>query len=364
MPAEELAKLVGISASTARRFVREARGLRLRLAPGDESSPLDVEEVPEFLASESQAAPMAVQLDQRDMVAKEKMLAAPVMDSLAEPAREQTFAEAAPKVEQPTEVAVEVSPMEAGAVDGLDEGLIEILGGNDVLTLWDLAEMDAGIVARATGVPYGLLTRLRFLARRENPEAPSVMEEAEAVLPEPLAMQADPLDLEPAELESVDRASLPTETETETATPAMASAPVFVPPTAYEQPVPIEGDPTQRPPFWEARAPRQVMDQGRRDATPTEQQGSSPSPKEAEQPQETVGDGETSPSGTTLGWDFQVPTPPGYKAPTSYPPVHLPQAAPPRADPMGQKSAPSETASAPAGSPVDGPDEGIGGPFA
>ena len=75
LPAEELARLVGISASAARRLAREAALLRERLAPGDADALLDQEEAPENLQRSER--PTAA-LDGRDRDLIRRVLARPV----------------------------------------------------------------------------------------------------------------------------------------------------------------------------------------------------------------------------------------------------------------------------------------------
>ncbi|HIG86848.1 MAG TPA: helix-hairpin-helix domain-containing protein [Planctomycetes bacterium] len=396
LPAEELARLVGISASTARRFVREATNLRQRLAPGEEAPSLDVEEVPEFLDADPIQAPVGAALDQRDELAMERMLAVPMAEPpIEEPRGEQVevFQQAERESEPIPETVRDSNPgLEPGAVDGLDRELIDVLARQGVASLWDLANLDAGALARSSGVAFGRLTRIRFLARRENPEPPPeqlpkeeskhsdeiwidlreepVVIESKAVEPEAIDWQ--PLELEPVDPEPVDLAA--EQADLENAPPVedwqsededspMPGTPttLYVAPSAYEQPVPLDGDPTQRPPFWEVReewraGAHRVNEQEVQEELPaTDALPESGAPSTAEVPF----------TSTTLGWDFKVPTPPGYLAPSSYPPVHLPKAAHVRIDRLtegdnaGASASPDELCTG-----SDEPDEGIAGPFA
>ena len=430
LPAEELAKLVGISASTARRFAREAGNLRQRLDPGEEAPALEMEEVPEFLEHDALQTQVQTGLDQRDALAKERMLAAPTPAAPVE----LVIHEAEPEAlgEPPVEcapISEPVTTLEPGAVDGLDQKVIDVLASAQVMGLWDLANLDARTLAKTTGLPYTLLTRTRFLARRLQPAPPVETSPEGTVVPEsrgeiPIELrerseverepsvaqvkaqesirmvmnavqqriepdssvskdmvrqdQEQPVDLEPVDLEPVDWAS--GETTEEQIPDAVDPQPaelcvepdrnplpstVYVEPTAYEQPVPIDGDPSRRPPFWEARkawregtsAPQEPeVSAGRFEA---EVSPASINPEEA-----APLDSAAEPVNTTLGWNFQVPTPPGYSAPSSYPPVHLPKAAPVRIDKL--------TAGATGGGNLTGgnslkrPDdqeEGVAGPF-
>lgn len=430
LPAEELAKLVGISASTARRFAREAGSLRQRLAPGEEAPALDTEEVPEFLERDALQAQVQSGLDQRDALAKERMLAAPPPAARVELVIQEAEPEAL--VEPPVEcapISEPVTTLEPGAVDGLDQEMIDVLASEQVMGLWDLANLDARALARTTGLPYALLTRTRFLARRLHPEPPlesspvgTVASESlgevpielrenleleegpsayqvraqesmrvlmsavqQRIDPDHLAptdpvrqSEEQPVDLEPVDLEPVDWASgETTEVQTLDAVDPQPEEPcaeqdpnplpstVYVEPTAYEQPVPIEGDPSRRPPFWEARkawregagAPQEPkVSAVRFDA---EVPPASPN-QEGDAPLDSAED----PVNTTLGWNFQVPTPPGYSAPSSYPPVHLPKAAPVRIDKLtaGATGGENITGENPLKRPDD-QEEGVAGPF-
>lgn len=424
LPAEELAKLVGISASTARRFAREAGSLRQRLAPGEEAPALDTEEVPEFLERDALQTEVQTGLDQRDALAKERMLAAPTPATRVEIVIHE--AEPEPLAEPPVEcapISEPVTTLEPGAVDGLDQEVIDVLASAQVMGLWDLANLDARTLARTTGLPYTLLTRTRFLARRLHPDPPvgtspegTVMSESQGEIPielrerpeverEPSAAQVKaqesmrmvmnavqqriepdslvskdpvrqaeekPVDLEPVDLEPVDWASgEATEDQTPDAVdlqPAELCAEpdgnplpstVYVEPTAYEQPVPIDGDPSRRPPFWEARkawregtsAPQEPKASAGR--FEEEVSPASINPEEAA-PLDSAAD----PVNTTLGWNFQVPTPPGHSAPSSYPPVHLPKAAPVRIDKLTAGATGENSLKRP-----DDQEEGVAGPF-
>lgn len=94
LPAEELARLVGISASAARRLAREAALLRERLVPGDADSLLDQEEAPENLQRLERPA---AALDGRDRDLIRRVLARPMPDGVRpSSAPERPDAEAAP----------------------------------------------------------------------------------------------------------------------------------------------------------------------------------------------------------------------------------------------------------------------------
>jgi hypothetical protein len=231
------------------------------------------------------------------------------------------------------------------------------------------------------------LTRIRFLARRENPEPPpeqlpkeeskrsdeiwiDLREEPvviESKVVEPEATDWQPLDLEPVDLaaEQADLEEVPPgedrQSVDENSPTACTPTTLYVAPSAYEQPVPLDGDPTQRPPFWEVReewraGALRVSEQEVQEESPaTDALPESGAPSPAEVPF----------TSTTLGWDFKVPTPPGYLAPSSYPPVHLPKAAHVRIDRLteGENGGASARSDEPrTGS--DEPDEGIAGPFA
>ena len=126
LPAEELARLVGISASAARRLAREATLLRERLAPGDADALLDQEEAPENLQRSER--PTAA-LDGRDRDLIRRVLARPVpeeADPAAGPARpEPEEALAAAAAPAPAPVAAPAEPVPSApeqAATSLDQG--------------------------------------------------------------------------------------------------------------------------------------------------------------------------------------------------------------------------------------------------
>ena len=126
LPAEELARLVGISASAARRLAREATLLRERLAPGDADALLDQEEAPEILQRSER--PTAA-LDGRDRDLIRRVLARPVPEE-ADPAAgpegpEPEEAVAAAAAPAPAPVAAPAEPVPSApeqAATSLDQG--------------------------------------------------------------------------------------------------------------------------------------------------------------------------------------------------------------------------------------------------
>ncbi len=261
LPAEELARLVGVSASAARRLAREACLLRERLAPGDADALLDREEAPE--AIEQAQRPNAA-LDENDRALIQRVLTRPRPggpeleeragnteleerasntelegrasnteleervgatlpeapadqapladergtggdDTLSTESVEPAAASAPSETQAPEPVG---TPLTQGTVDGLASAELATLAAADVTTLEELAAADVGTLARATGLPFSSIARWVFLARRGGrlPEPPAQdapfgtgIEEAEEAAP---AVEADAEPVEAASPEA------------------------------------------------------------------------------------------------------------------------------------------------------------------
>ncbi len=261
LPAEELARLVGVSASAARRLAREACLLRERLAPGDADALLDREEAPE--AIEQAQRPNAA-LDENDRALIQRVLTRPRPggpeleeragnteleerasntelegrasnteleervgatlpeapadqapladergtggdDTLSTESVEPAAASAPSETQAPEPVG---TPLTQGTVDGLASAELATLASAEVTTLEELAAADVGTLARATGLPFSSIARWVFLARRGGrlPEPPAQdapfgtgIEEAEGAAP---AVEADAEPVEAASPEA------------------------------------------------------------------------------------------------------------------------------------------------------------------
>ena len=261
LPAEELARLVGVSASAARRLAREACLLRERLAPGDADALLDREEAPE--AIEQAQRPNAA-LDENDRALIQRVLTRPRPggpeleeragnteleerasntelegragnteleervgatlpeapadqapladergtggdDTLSTESVEPAAASAPSETQAPEPVG---TPLTQGTVDGLASAELATLAAAEVTTLEELAAADVGTLARATGLPFSSIARWVFLARRGGrlPEPPAQdapfgtgIEEAEEAAP---AVEADAEPVEAASPEA------------------------------------------------------------------------------------------------------------------------------------------------------------------
>ena len=268
LPAEELARLVGVSASAARRLAREAGLLRVRLAPGDADALLDREEAPE--AIEQAQRPNAA-LDDNDRALIQRVLTRPRPATPDQPvatpreaeaqreeevpatAREQRAGSTSPSptpveeqspvaerafeaedtdssvVPEPAAasatseeeaVAAQGTPLADGTVDGLSSTELATLAAAEVSTLEELAAADVGTLARATGLPFSSIARWVFLARRGGrlpeppaPDAPfgtGIEEAAEVVPPSVPAAEAQGGD---ADAPAAEQAPAPEESE-------------------------------------------------------------------------------------------------------------------------------------------------------
>ena len=182
--ADGIAELLSIPPAVARRLVRESRILNERVG-GD---PLDTEEAPEGMAVAPLGNAQAPLTESSDLDDKDRDLIRQVLGD-ARPVG--GFRSEQPAIEVPEPVEVEplggafsfegnaqVEPVETeresrgqqhillGRVDGLDEKVAASLSDAGIETLTGLVEADASKLARATGLAFGPLRRLQFLARK------------------------------------------------------------------------------------------------------------------------------------------------------------------------------------------------------
>ncbi len=185
--AEGVAELLAIPPAVARRLVREGRILHDRVG-GD---PLDAEEAPEGMAVAPLGNVQAPLTEGADLDRKDRDLIRQVLGdsrpvgglrSLNMKAEEQrveplggAFAAAMvpeldalvePPAPKPAAAPVGFKYPLMGRVDGLDEKVAEILHDAEIQTLTALVEADASRLARSTGLSFGPLRRLQFLARK------------------------------------------------------------------------------------------------------------------------------------------------------------------------------------------------------
>ncbi len=190
--ADSIATTLEIPPAMARRLVREARMLSERVG-GDA---LDTEEAPEGMAVASIGNAQASLTESSSLDDKDRDLIRTVLGdarpvggfrSVPEPEEEPVVelepmggafaADPVPEVEiTPVEPRVELSQPEpsasatdyplVGRVDGLDECTAAILSEVGIETLTGLVEADASQLARQTGLSFGPLRRLQFLARK------------------------------------------------------------------------------------------------------------------------------------------------------------------------------------------------------
>ncbi|MCP5022668.1 MAG: hypothetical protein GY930_12950 [bacterium] len=212
--ADSIATTLEIPPAMARRLVREARMLHQRVG-GDT---LDMEEAPEGMAVALLGNPQAPLTESSDLDDRDRGLIRTVLGD-AQPV---SGFSTEPAVEQPVEAVVELEPM-GGAfvaqptpqpddiveldqpeplateyrlvdrVDGLDNDVAATLSKLGIETLTALVEADASWLARHTGLSFGPLRRLQFLARKSlqvgGEVSLPVVEEASQVPPKVPAVE-------------------------------------------------------------------------------------------------------------------------------------------------------------------------------
>ncbi len=185
--ADSIATTLEIPPAMARRLVREARMLQQRVG-GDT---LDVEEVPEGMAVAPLGNPQAPLTESSNLDDRDRDLIRTVLGD----ARPVSGFRSERAPEQPAESVVELEPMGGafvaqpipqlddiveldqpeppaaeyllvGRVDGLDNDVAATLSELGIETLTGLVEADASWLARQTGLSFGPLRRLQFLARK------------------------------------------------------------------------------------------------------------------------------------------------------------------------------------------------------
>jgi len=167
--AEELALILGGSAASARRFLREARHLGERAG----TSLLEREEPAAKPAAEVTApAPAELEAEELALPTRDQE----IVDNVLRAWREQdTRASEEPqqsRPELPPEPEVVVIPfasqlaLEANLIDGLSESACESLRAEGVHSLEMLLEADLGQLALSSGLGYSRLYRWRSLAER------------------------------------------------------------------------------------------------------------------------------------------------------------------------------------------------------
>lgn len=200
--ADSIATTLEIPPAMARRLVREARMLHERVG-GDT---LDAEEAPEGMAVATLGNPQAPLTESSDLDRKDRDLirtvlgdARPVSGFRSDPEpvvelEPMGGAFAAQPIPRPDEIVELVQPAEpateyllVGRVDGLDKNVAATLSEVGIDTLTALVEADASWLARQTGLSFGPLRRLQFLARKslqvDGEVSIPVVEEAEQVSP-------------------------------------------------------------------------------------------------------------------------------------------------------------------------------------
>ena len=214
--ASDLANLLEVPPAVARRLLKEARGLSVRL---DEGVLDDAEEAPQVstaAAPDSTPRPQVTTqgfLDQRDYAILGRVLerwsdekdadGAVTRDAPAVHAVE-TSSEQNPEIESTrlwpedqsatscampedqageteckTDASEYVHLLHAGDFEGLDDAMIATLGGVDIESLSDVVEAEPLALAGIMGITYANARRMQFLARAAEPKAEP--------MPEPMA---------------------------------------------------------------------------------------------------------------------------------------------------------------------------------
>ncbi len=326
----DLARILDVPPSVARRLGREARGLsqRLEVEVFD-----DREEAPEIGGStfEFEPGPLspAGGLDRRDRAILGEVLGRwRRSDESAGAASESTPVPTPPLVVDgiPPEPEPEPEPEpqpagpEPGLIDGLDESLCEQLGTLGIQDLAGLVEANTLSLARSTGRPFAALRRLQFLARREVPLEPEAVESAAA---EPR--------VEVAAVEAVEEVQEAQGAPEVREVQEVPEVPEVVERAEEPSPAPVAPSPQPEVPRLEREEPREVRDvepssdaalpdegaprkfwEPRRDWVPTA----------VEEP-EVIEEAPAEPTtldpprrvGRTLGWTFEIPPPPAPPGP-------------------------------------------------
>lgn len=283
--AGDLATLLEVPPAVARRLLKEARGLGVRL---DDGVLDDVEEAPPACAGpavypESGAVPRPQVttrgfLDQRDYAILGRVLEhwsdeaeADAADGPGEPSVPPTeaAAEMNPGMESdrlwPEDASAASSAMDAelaeeaeckpdassrapalcaGDFEGLDESMLAALGGASIETLSDVLEADPLVLAEVLGVTYANARRMQYLARAVEPQAEVTAEVTAEPMAEPMA--------EPTAGVSADQAS-----PTEAPNPDPESSPVslsFGARSGQSGSSPSDQDPPPARKFWEPQS--------------------------------------------------------------------------------------------------------------
>lgn len=195
LPLEQLAEILTGSPAAARRFCREARALQERCAVGwlehEELSATTAPAAQHFTAEAHAAAPAVapVMTSLASFGAQESDLAIgerEILDRVLRVWRERDAHEPTPAALPPSDpvatvVREQVSANAAcaqssaddlfpSAVDGLSDDILHALRASGVSTLAALAGCDALEMARASGLGYTRIARLRALAERARSE--------------------------------------------------------------------------------------------------------------------------------------------------------------------------------------------------
>jgi len=267
---EELAQILELPASVARRLGREARSLAERLDVGGSGAGVerelvafglgDREEAPEIASPERTAEvpgplPSGSPLDRRD-----RAVLASVLERWQGDAGER---------ERPAAREAARPRLRAGVIDGLDEELALRLAGQGIVDLAGLAAADGTRLAGALGLAYARVRRLQFLAGRAAPAggspaapvAPRPEPRAESTLPPRATPRAAPGTTVPRGATDVNTVPpsvthvttvTPSVTDVTTVTPSVTDV-TMVPPHHPEPPVqaPLVDPPRRK--FWEPR---------------------------------------------------------------------------------------------------------------
>lgn len=183
---EELAGLLEVTDSVARRFGREARHLVQRM----EGQALDREESGE--PGPIATAPGPSNLDRND-----RAILSSVLDRWREQDSRELVLPAEPIVaeDEPEVAARAIAP---GAVDGLDAELSRALAAEGIGTLEELADADGLLLATAIGQPFSTVRRIQFLGQRAMLDAPNGSDAIPRPAPQQVSI-APRLATEPAE---------------------------------------------------------------------------------------------------------------------------------------------------------------------
>lgn len=159
----ELARLMRTSEPVAERFRREAQGLRERISGPDVAASEGTKRAttPRGVDAPDSAREKPISADEQKRRALERVLST-WRERDAENDSAATSAASSGARAKSSTLAIEI-----GAVDGLDAAVSRALADADVSTLRELASGDALAIARASGLAYSRVVRLRALAQRE-----------------------------------------------------------------------------------------------------------------------------------------------------------------------------------------------------